>query len=498
MAGNNSLQERLRAGIEAVKRGDKANAQRLLRQVIDSDPKNEVAWMWLASALDNLQERKQALDQVLKINPRNDRAKDALGKINEILGVGSPRRAAAQSRPARQVGESGNFALIAVGALIAILILGVFIFNIVGRQAQPQTPSPVTQQALLVSDTPAATIDPARYTATPFYGVIVTPKNLPTLPPSFTPTFTPTVATSTPSPTPYPLAEFSVLYTSRESGETQGALYRMNGEGVGDLQVGPATAGFSDVVYSPDQRLIAFVRIVDYQKDGEQVTTPELFIAPADNLGSARQVTEIGSESLSHPSWSPDSAKLVFSTNVDGDDDLFVVAEDGSNLRPITSNDFADRDPVWSPDGSTIVYASEQANTPGSGLTELFSMTPDGTNITQLTDAEGSSYSPSWSPDGRLVVFASDRGGDGDIFTMEASGQALLRITVSDGDAEDRAPVFTPNGQAIVFASNRGSESFQFYISDLRGTSITRLNDPGRDVQSLTFKPEPLLLAPPR
>lgn len=497
MAGNNSLQERLRAGIEAVKRGDKTNAQRLLRQVIDSDPKNEVAWMWLASALDNLQERKQALEQVLKINPRNERARDALGKINEILGVGSSRRATAQGRPARQSGDSGNLAFIAVGALIALLILGVFIFNIVGRQSQPQPPTPVTQQALLVSDTPTATIDPARYTATPFYGVIVTPKDLPTLPPSFTPTFTPTVATSTPSPTPYPLSLFFVLYTSRASGETQPALYEMNGEGTGDQEIGPASEGFSDVVYSPDRQSIAFVRTVTYQKDGKDVTAPELFVAPAGNPGGARQITEIGRESLSHPGWGPNGSELVFSANVDGDDDLFIIAQDGSNLRPITSNDFADRDPAWSPDGSMIIYASEQANTAGSGLTELFSITPDGTNITQLTDAEGSSYSPSWSPDGRLVVFASDRGGDGDIFTMEPSGQALIRITVSDGDAEDRTPVFTPNGKAIVFASNRGDgETFQFYISDLTGASITRLNDPGRDVQSLTFKPEPSLLTP--
>jgi Tol biopolymer transport system component len=497
LAGNNPIQERLRAGIEAVKRGDKTNAQRLLRQVLDSEPRNEVAWMWLASALDNLQDRKQALEQVLKINPNNERAQNALGQINQILGVGPSRRISRQGQPARRGGDSGNLGLIIAGALLAVLILGIIIFNVVSRQAQPPIPDPATQQALLASSTPTATIDPALYTPTPFYGVIVTPRDLPTLPPSFTPTFTPTVATSTPTPTPYPLSLFSVLYTSRDSGETQAALYQMNGEGTGDQQVGPAAAGYSDVVYSPNQRLVAFVRTVTYQKDGQAVTSPELFVAPADNLAAARQVTQIGGESLSHPSWAPDSVQLVFAANFDGDDDLFIVTEDGNNLRPITSNDFADRDPAWSPDGSTIIYASEQANGPGTGLTELFSMTPDGTEITQLTDAEGSSYTPAWSPDGKLVVFASDRGGDGDIFTMEPSGQALIRITVNDGNAEDRIPVFTPNGQAIVFASNGGDgETFQLYISDLRGASITRLSDPGRDVQSLTFRPEPLLLPP--
>jgi hypothetical protein len=494
LAGNNSLQERLRAGIEAVKRGDKVNAQRLLRQVLDSDPNNEIAWMWMASAVDNLQERKQALEQALKINPSNARARDALSKINEILGVGSSRRVTPRVRAG---GGGGNFALIVLGALFAVLILGVFIFNLIARQSQPPVPNPATQAALFVSDTPSPTINPTLYTPTPFYGVIVTPKDLPTLPPSFTPTFTPTVPTDTPTPTPFPLASFALVYTSRDAGAEQAALYTMNGEGTGDQQIAPAEAGFADVAFSPDQKSIAFVRTVTYQKDGQNVTSPELFVAPVNNPGAAQQVTQIGGTSLSHPSWAPDSLQLVFAVNFDGDDDLFRVTVDGNNLRPITSNDFADRDPAWSPDDTTIIYASEQANTPGSGLTELFSMTPDGDNITQLTDAEGSSYSPAWSPDGKLVVFASDRGGDGDIFTMEPTGQALIRITVDDGDAEDRLPSFTPTGQAIVFASNRDEKDvFQFYISDLRGANITRLGDPGLDIQSFAFRPEPLLVKP--
>jgi len=77
LAGNNSLDEKLRTGIEAARRGDKVTASRLLRQVVDITPNNEVAWMWLASALDNLQERKSALEQALRINPSNARAQQA-------------------------------------------------------------------------------------------------------------------------------------------------------------------------------------------------------------------------------------------------------------------------------------------------------------------------------------------------------------------------------------------------------------------------------------
>lgn len=77
--------------------------------------------------------------------------------------------------------------------------------------------------------------------------------------------------------------------------------------------------------------------------------------------------------------------------------ELWTTTDDGNNQQQITNNDFADRDPAWSPKGDVIVYASEQANGTGTGLTELFSITPDGITINQLTDANNSSYSPAWS-----------------------------------------------------------------------------------------------------
>ncbi len=92
------------------------------------------------------------------------------------------------------------------------------------------------------------------------------------------------------------------------------------------------------------------------------------------------------------------------------------------------------------------------------------------------------------------MVYASDRNGDGDIFIADADGQNYTLITSDDGGAEDRLPVFNPVGQMLVFTSNRDGDAFQLYTSDLRGNGITRLADPGLDVQSLAFKPELLLV----
>lgn len=505
MAGNNSLDEKLRLGIEAARRGDKITASRLLRQVVDSNPNNEVAWMWLASALDNLSERKQALEQALRINPANARAQQALDQLNAVLGTPTVRRTNApqtNQQRARAGGGGGNTLVTILGAIVALAIIALIIFAVVSSsQGNPTLPNQSTQLAVLNTPLPTATIDPKDYTPTPVYGIIVTvnPTTQITLPPSFTPTFTPTTIPVTPTTTPYPQTQFSLLYTSIKEGQSQPALFRADGAGTSDQQVADGTDGFSDVAYSPDGTKIAFVRTTTYDNDGVSVTTPELFIAQANNPGSAVRITHFGKSEVSHPSWAPDNVQLVVASNYDGDMELWTMTDDGNNQKQITTNDFADRDPAWSPKGDVIVYASEQANGTGNNQFQLFSITTDGKTITQLTSAGGSSYTPSWSPDGSRIVFASDRNGDGDIFVMDADGQNHSLITsdsssTSNG-AEDRIPAFNPVGQMIIFASNRGGGASQLYMSDLKGNNATRLADPGLDIQSFAFRPEPLLVS---
>ncbi len=503
MAGNSSLQEKLKAGIEAARANDKASAQRLLRQVTTGDPRNEVAWMWLASVSDTVQERRACLEQVLRLNPNNSRARDALNQIASVTGkpvsssIGAKASAPAARRPSAVVGGERQLSMpvIVIGVVVGLALVTAVIFAVVSSQA-PAPINAATREAIaaaLATSTLTPTVNPADYTATPFLGVIVTPENLRTLPPAFTPTFT-AVATTTPlpSPTPFPISEFTLLFTGQSAADAQPALFLSRGDATQIEEIGSSGEGFSDAVYSPSGGRIAFVRTVTYTNaESAEVTAPELFVAPANNLGAARQVTQLGAATLSSPTWSPDGLQLVFVAGFEGDENLWYITEDGNNLRPLTTNPGVDKDPDWSPLGDLILYTSDQGNAPGSGLTEIFSITPDGETIEQITDANGSSYTPSWSPDGKMVTFASDRNGDGDIFTMAPDGQLPFLLTVDDGGAEDRYPVFIPNMSAIVFLSNRGDgETFQLYSVDLEGKAITFVGDPGRDIVKFSYGPE--------
>ena len=63
---------------------------------------------------------------------------------------------------------------------------------------------------------------------------------------------------------------------------------------------------------------------------------------------------------ITTPSWSPDGKQLVFTGYDGGLSDLFLVNADGSNLRRLTNDKYADLMPVWSPDGQTIAFATDR------------------------------------------------------------------------------------------------------------------------------------------
>src|SRR5438876_1127600 len=84
---NESEIERLmREGQAAAKRGDKAMARTLLTQLLELEPNNEQAWMWLSGAVSDLTEQQTCLENVLIINPNNAQARKGLEYIRAKSG----------------------------------------------------------------------------------------------------------------------------------------------------------------------------------------------------------------------------------------------------------------------------------------------------------------------------------------------------------------------------------------------------------------------------
>jgi hypothetical protein len=73
--------EKLSQAIAAVQAGDRKNGRRLLAEILQADPRNESAWLWLSQIVETEERRRECLRQVLTLNPNNQAAQAALAKL---------------------------------------------------------------------------------------------------------------------------------------------------------------------------------------------------------------------------------------------------------------------------------------------------------------------------------------------------------------------------------------------------------------------------------
>jgi tetratricopeptide (TPR) repeat protein len=73
--------ELLQQAIGLIQAGDKPGALKMLKEVVTKDPKNENAWLWLATCFDKPENKIRSLQKVLEINPNNQKARQALDKL---------------------------------------------------------------------------------------------------------------------------------------------------------------------------------------------------------------------------------------------------------------------------------------------------------------------------------------------------------------------------------------------------------------------------------
>lgn len=78
-----NVSEKLQQAISSIKSGNKQHGQQLLAQILQAEPNNETAWLWMSAVVDE-DKRKYCIERVLKINPNNQAAKQALGNLNKI------------------------------------------------------------------------------------------------------------------------------------------------------------------------------------------------------------------------------------------------------------------------------------------------------------------------------------------------------------------------------------------------------------------------------
>jgi TolB protein len=167
------------------------------------------------------------------------------------------------------------------------------------------------------------------------------------------------------------------------------------------------------------------------------------------------------------PDFSPTGEHIVFVSDIDGDDELYLYSLETKKTEKLSDNTCKDFFPSFSPDGKEIVYIS---NRDDPLKWEIYRINIANKKIKRLTNNKYWDGFPKFSSDGKSIVFSSKRNGSEDIYIMNKNGGGEKVFYSSEADDND--PTLYDN--FLFFKSNIDGE-WEIYRLNLKDKSILQL-----------------------
>ena len=212
----------------------------------------------------------------------------------------------------------------------------------------------------------------------------------------------------------------------------------------------------------------------------------DIFVADLQGNITAQLTDEPGYDA--EATVSPQGDKIVFTSDRDGDLELYTMNLDGSDVKQITDELGYDGGAFFSPDGTQIIFRASRPKTEAEiaeykgllerGLVqptnmELFICNADGSNLRQLTYLGNANWSPFFLPSGDKILFSSNYEAEGgfpfNLYMINTDGTGIERVT--HGKTFDAFPVFSNDGKHLIFSSNRnngGTRDTNLFIAEWR------------------------------
>jgi len=154
---------------------------------------------------------------------------------------------------------------------------------------------------------------------------------------------------------------------------------------------------------------------------------------------------------------------IVFTSDRDGNNEIYRMNPDGSGQTNLTSNAGNDNSPLWDPTGERIAFLSDR-----SGTQELYTMAADGTGVIDVSN--GQAQDAAWSADGTQLAFTSTRTGNPEIYRVPATGGLALNLT-GLGVSTTATATWSPDGTKLAFVTGG-----RIYSMNNDGTNQTAIS----------------------
>jgi Tol biopolymer transport system component len=205
----------------------------------------------------------------------------------------------------------------------------------------------------------------------------------------------------------------------------------------------------------------------------DDLETGEIYTVNPDGT-AFRQLTHDAPTAVSFlPSWSPDGQRIVFGRSVNGHDQLYTMAADGTDQRLVRAEpqQFNDDDAHYFPDGNRLIFSRCRPN--GAGC-RLGVVRTDGTHLRFLTAARHEVYdlNATVSRDGTRIAFTrfNAAGVNGQVWVMTAAGTHRHPVTAPTYQAY--RPDFAPAGNRLLFSTNCCRLGGNVWITTVNGHRV--------------------------
>ena len=165
--------------------------------------------------------------------------------------------------------------------------------------------------------------------------------------------------------------------------------------------------------------------------------------------------------------YSPDGSHIVYASNEDGSMNIYTMRSDGTDVKQLTHTTHCyNGGSFFSPDGTKIIFRADRDQ---PDLMQVYIMDRDGSNLRQITNHDAVAWAPFWHPSQDIIAYTSALHGHHryEIYLHSISTGQEYRVTHYPGF--DGLPAFNHDGTKMLWTSKRGEDNTsQVFMADFK------------------------------